>query len=604
MRGPPALGDTAVTELPGGRRPRHGGRARGSRAQNRHLIPSSGRSKSAPAGRVTEVRCGSSKWSHSPSRRCWLPRIDLSSVVRAGVGARVVQRRGRAERADRSRLASWGHEDHGADSDSPARNLTMSRCGRTRTSAAIASSRSWAGRFGITYRAVDSELGRDVAIKEYLLAALAIRHDGTTVMPRSTGAAEDFAWGRDRSLPRGARWPPCIARPASCWCTTSSRRTARPTWSWSWWLAAPCTTRWRSTVHSTPRRSTGCCGRSGRLAAVHAAGFLHRDIKPANILLDAEDHATLIDFGASRVAVAGRSQNMTAVFTPGYGAVEQFTAATQGPGPTSMASPRRCISPSPAAAAQRHRPHPRRPVHRSPRASGRFRRSLAGIDAGLAVRADGRPLSIAVARAAVAHCVGPPGCLGRPGDLIMAGAPPPAAVPPPEATRKRPVLIAASAVAADRRRLRSWFVRARSRVSPHAVSLHGASLHGASLRGISSCAAPVAPTLRRHWLQRRRPPPSHRRHRIRPRRCSKRRGARNRRCSTRPRDCRSEAEARRKADEEIAMRRRIEEEVRQKTAAEPQVGAAPSGRGGRAEGGSRRGPAAEGCGSRRSGAKL
>ena len=59
------------------------------------------------------------------------------------------------------------------------------------------------GGFGITYRAVDSELGRDVAIKEYLPAALAIRQDGTTVMPRSTGAAEDFAWGRDRFVAEG-----------------------------------------------------------------------------------------------------------------------------------------------------------------------------------------------------------------------------------------------------------------------------------------------------------------------------------------------------------------------------------------------------------------
>ena len=59
------------------------------------------------------------------------------------------------------------------------------------------------GGFGITYRAMDSELGREVAIKEYLPAALAIRQDGTTVLPRSTSAAEDFAWGRDRFIAEG-----------------------------------------------------------------------------------------------------------------------------------------------------------------------------------------------------------------------------------------------------------------------------------------------------------------------------------------------------------------------------------------------------------------
>src|SRR4029077_10998513 len=64
---------------------------------------------------------------------------------------------------------------------------------------------------------------------------------------------------------------------------------------------------------------------------VHAKRFLHLDIKPANIRIDDKGHPTLIDFGASRAAVAGRTQPVTAVVTPGYAAVEQFTAAAQGP---------------------------------------------------------------------------------------------------------------------------------------------------------------------------------------------------------------------------------------------------------------------------------
>src|SRR5438094_511953 len=56
-----------------------------------------------------------------------------------------------------------------------------------------------------------------------------------------------------------------------------------------------------------------------------------RDVKPANILLDGAGHPTLIDFGASRAAMAGRTTALTAIFTPGYAAPEQMTSAKQGP---------------------------------------------------------------------------------------------------------------------------------------------------------------------------------------------------------------------------------------------------------------------------------
>src|SRR5229473_2571580 len=56
------------------------------------------------------------------------------------------------------------------------------------------------GAFGITYRARDITLHRDVAIKEYLPTSLALREGRTTVLPRSPEHAEQFAWGRERFL--------------------------------------------------------------------------------------------------------------------------------------------------------------------------------------------------------------------------------------------------------------------------------------------------------------------------------------------------------------------------------------------------------------------
>lgn len=59
------------------------------------------------------------------------------------------------------------------------------------------------GGFGITYRAFDAELDRQVAIKEYLPAALAIRQDRVTVVPRSQSAASDLSWGLERFVIEG-----------------------------------------------------------------------------------------------------------------------------------------------------------------------------------------------------------------------------------------------------------------------------------------------------------------------------------------------------------------------------------------------------------------
>ena len=48
------------------------------------------------------------------------------------------------------------------------------------------------GGFGITYLATDHNLKCNVAIKEYLPADQAVRADGTSLHPKSPGAAEIF----------------------------------------------------------------------------------------------------------------------------------------------------------------------------------------------------------------------------------------------------------------------------------------------------------------------------------------------------------------------------------------------------------------------------
>jgi peptidoglycan hydrolase-like protein with peptidoglycan-binding domain len=255
------------------------------------------------------------------------------------------------------------------------------------------------GGFGITYRARDAQLGRDVAIKEYLPMALAVRQDGTTVLPRSTGAAEDFTWGRERFVAEGRTLASLQDAPAivRVFDFLEANGTAYIV---------------MQLLHGETLE--GRLKRTGPLKSddidrilwplldgleqVHNAGFLHRDIKPANILLDDAGNPTLIDFGASRVAIAGRSTALTAVFTPGYAAAEQMTSAKQGPWTDiyglSATLYHAITGQAPPSAFDRMLDDAYEPLGKK-MPPGFALGLLAGVDAGLAVRASDRPQSIA-----------------------------------------------------------------------------------------------------------------------------------------------------------------------------------------------------------------
>jgi serine/threonine protein kinase/peptidoglycan hydrolase-like protein with peptidoglycan-binding domain len=285
------------------------------------------------------------------------------------------------------------------------------------------------GGFGITYLARDTKLKRDVAIKEYLPVALALRDEGTLVLPRSTELSQDFLWGRERFLEEARTLAtlghvPAIVR-------VHDFLEANGTAYMVMGLAKGETLerRLKRDGRLPPRAVDRLLGPLlDGLQAVHAAGFLHRDIKPANIIVDADDNPTLVDFGASRAAMAGHSEAMTAIFTPGYAAAEQFTAARQGPWTdiygASATIYHAVTGGSPPSAFERMIDDSYVPLGKLLPA-GFGPGLLVGVDAGLAVRASDRPQTIAGWRPLLSATAMPSD------DVTMAMARPPRVAAPP-----------------------------------------------------------------------------------------------------------------------------------------------------------------------------
>lgn len=259
------------------------------------------------------------------------------------------------------------------------------------------------GGFGITYRVRDTQLDREVALKEYLPPALAIRQDGASVLPRSTEAADDFSWGRDRFVAEGRTLANLHDAPAIV--KVFDFIEANGTSYMVMELVRGGTLEDRVKEKGpllSPDIDTFLPPLIEGLQRVHATGYLHRDIKPGNILLNEAGLPTLIDFGAARLAIAGRSSTMTAIFTPGYAAPEQFATGKQGPWTDIYglaATLHHAITgKAPPSAFDRLLEDTYQPLA-GLQLIGYAPQLLAGIDAGLAVRFEERPQSIAAWRA-------------------------------------------------------------------------------------------------------------------------------------------------------------------------------------------------------------
>jgi len=260
-----------------------------------------------------------------------------------------------------------------------------------------------AGGFGITYRAREVRLDRDVAIKEFLPRELAMRgENGASVEPISADDRSTFEYGLSRfedearTLTR-FRHPNIVPVHRAF----EANNTAYLVMEYVEGASLYEVLHGRKTLAEAQLRAVFGPLLDG-LETVHDEGYLHRDIKPGNIYLRADGTPVLIDFGAARAAMTERSKTLTSVVTAGYAPFEQYFArGRQGPWTDiyAMAATmyRAVAGRKPPEAPERQQDDPFRGAAAA--AQSEFGAALlAAIDTGLAVKPEERPQSVAAWR--------------------------------------------------------------------------------------------------------------------------------------------------------------------------------------------------------------
>ena len=186
------------------------------------------------------------------------------------------------------------------------------------------------GGFGIVYRAFDHSLERDVAIKEYLPAALAGRSGKQQVSLLSASHSETFALGMSSFVNEAkllARFDhPSLLKVHRFWEDNGTAYMVMPLY--------------RGVTLRQLRLNAQRCPDGewllrltdqllGALDVMHREGVFHRDIAPDNVIVADDAPAVLLDFGAARRVISDRSQTLTAILKPSYAPLEQY-AESQG----------------------------------------------------------------------------------------------------------------------------------------------------------------------------------------------------------------------------------------------------------------------------------
>lgn len=271
------------------------------------------------------------------------------------------------------------------------------------------------GGYSIVYAARDTRLDRRVALKEYTPAALATRAADGTVVARSPRHQQHFDLGLKGFINEARLLAsfdhPSLVKVYRFWAENGTAYLVMPFYqgmTLKKWLAS------LGAAPSEPWLRQLLDPLLEALAAIHHERCFHRDVAPDNILLLHDRHAPsfleqrprplLLDFGSARRLIGDATQNLTSILKPGFSPVEQYEgeqSLRQGAWSDVYAL---CAvlylavtGKVPPSSIARHVRDDLVPARQA--GAGRYSPAfLDAIDAGLAVRPEARPQSMAELR--------------------------------------------------------------------------------------------------------------------------------------------------------------------------------------------------------------
>jgi TonB family protein len=262
------------------------------------------------------------------------------------------------------------------------------------------------GGFSVVYLATDTRLERQVAIKEYMPTALATRNNDLSVHVRSSAQHREAFEAGLRSFINEAKLLArfehrALVKVHQFWQEKGTAYMVMPYYS------GPTLKSWIRQQHE-PVDATWLEQFlrlvMDALETLHRENCLHRDVAPDNILILNERSPLLLDFGAARRVIGDLTQALTVILKPGFAPIEQYAESQsmrQGPWTDVYAL---CAVAHFMITGRAPTPSVTRVladdlVPLGTVAAGRFPPAfLAALDAGLTVRPQQRPQSIAALR--------------------------------------------------------------------------------------------------------------------------------------------------------------------------------------------------------------